>query len=157
MSAVYLWILFSKWEIRLHRLQIITLVKLIKKERLKRFNRFKDQNTRRDSLYRYISANDVWADCQCNGRQMRLEWQRGLSSVAGTWCKGRSPTTTTTTPPPARPTDIWEDRPWGSVLPPVRRPLHRLYSSDQSLAGSEQKLWFLRENIKKLICLIKSI
>ena len=33
----------------LHRLQIITFDKLIEKERLKRSNRFKDQNTRLDS------------------------------------------------------------------------------------------------------------
>ena len=36
---------------------MITLDKLIKKEWLKRFNRVKDQNTRRDSLYRYMSVS----------------------------------------------------------------------------------------------------
>ena len=38
--------LLSGGEIRLHRYKIITLDKLIKKEMLKRFNRFKEQNMR---------------------------------------------------------------------------------------------------------------
>ena len=40
---------------------MIQIDKLIKKEQLKRFNRFKDENTRRDSLYRYISVSS-WVD-----------------------------------------------------------------------------------------------
>ena len=55
---------FSCWKIRLRRLQIITLDKLIKKERLERFNRFKDQNTRQDSLYQCIS----WYQSVCGLR-----------------------------------------------------------------------------------------
>ena len=49
--------MYSGWNIRLFRLQMITLDKLIKKELLERFYRFKDQNMRRDSLYRYISVS----------------------------------------------------------------------------------------------------
>ena len=49
--------ILSRWKIRLRRLQTITIDKFIKKERLKRFNRFKYQNTRWDSLYRYISVS----------------------------------------------------------------------------------------------------
>ena len=40
-----------------YELYIVTLDKLIKKERPKPFNRFKDQNTRRDSLYRHIDQS----------------------------------------------------------------------------------------------------
>ena len=58
--------LVSGWEIHLHRLQIITLEKLIKKERLKRFNRFKDKNTCWDSIYRYTSVNWSWL-CMLRG------------------------------------------------------------------------------------------
>ena len=42
--------IFQTSDMQIHRLQIITLDKLIKKERLKRFYRFKDQNTL-DSIY----------------------------------------------------------------------------------------------------------
>ena len=55
--------LFFGWAIRLHRLQNITVEKIIKKERLKRFNRFKDRNMHWDSIYRYISIG-AWGNCQ---------------------------------------------------------------------------------------------
>ena len=53
--------IFSGWKIRLRRLKRYHLIKWIKKERLERLNRFKDQNMRRDSLYRYISVSSCVA------------------------------------------------------------------------------------------------
>ena len=62
MSAVYLWRYFPA-----EKYGSIQIDKLIKKEWLKRFNRFKDQNTRWDSIYRYISVS-AWGDCHFNNR-----------------------------------------------------------------------------------------
>ena len=58
-NAVYLWRYFTDDKYGSVDYKRYHLIKLIKKERLKRFSRFKDQNTRRDSLYRYISAS-LW-------------------------------------------------------------------------------------------------
>ena len=58
--------IFSRRKIRLRTYKRNHLMKLIKKERLKRFDRFKDQNTRRDSLYRYMSVSSyVGAHFKC--------------------------------------------------------------------------------------------
>ena len=52
--CVYLWRYFPDEKYGSVDYKRYHLIKIIKKERLERFNRFTDQNTRRDSLYRYI-------------------------------------------------------------------------------------------------------
>ena len=60
--------LFAGWKIRLHRLQITTLDILIKKERLKRFNRFKEQHMRKEyafQLNKTILPRPAWCHLCC--------------------------------------------------------------------------------------------
>ena len=68
---------FSGWEIRLHRLQIRKLDKWIKKERLKRFHRFKDQNTHWDSIctgtYQSMHRASVSLMCVWSGAYWLLQ------------------------------------------------------------------------------------
>ena len=63
--CVFVGPLFAGREILLRRLRIITL---IKKGRLTRFKRFKDQNTRRDSVYPVHISEYFGGDCHLKGR-----------------------------------------------------------------------------------------
>ena len=74
------------------------LIKLMKKERLERFNRFKDQNTRRDFLYRYTAVNS-WVGASLNNipRPTRGWRQSGRCEMtsAGLGCAAPSSSTRT--------------------------------------------------------------
>ena len=83
--------IFSGCKIRLRRLQMITLDKLIKKERLGRFNRFKYQNTRRDSLYRHISRSMVEARFKTNCKLSALSSHLVITKMLPNDCKNIAP------------------------------------------------------------------
>ena len=67
MNAVYLWRYFQDEKYGSVDYKRNQLIKLVTKERLELFNRFKDQNTRRDSLYHYISISvNPWVGAPFN-------------------------------------------------------------------------------------------